>query len=101
MASATIREIKSLGLFFCPNNNIMFDLPYAGNGEFSGVGVVAFKQEGWGRDERYKFLMEYADGTKQFWGTKNGTDSRPGGLAMDDPYYYIMETGNNQWDDKW
>ncbi|MBQ6916859.1 MAG: hypothetical protein IJQ64_03585, partial [Prevotella sp.] len=28
-------------------------------------------------------------------------DSRPGGLAMDDPYYYIMETGNNQWDDKW
>jgi hypothetical protein len=45
--------------------------------------------------------MEYADGTKQYWGTKNGTDSRPGGLAMDDPYYYIMETGNNQWDDKW
>ncbi|SHK47855.1 SusE domain-containing protein [Xylanibacter ruminicola] len=101
VASATIREIKSIGLFFCPNNNIMFDLPYAGNGEFSGVGVVAFKQEGWGRDERYKFLMEYADGTTQYWGTKNGTDSRPGGLAPEDPYYYMMETGNNQWDDKW
>ena len=37
----------------------------------------------------------------QYWGTKNGTDSNPGGATPEDPYFYIAETGNNQWDDKW
>ena len=101
VASATITEIAKLGLFFCPSNAVIWDLPYVGNGVFASQGKIEFKQESWGRDERYKFQMEYADGTKQFWGTKNGTDSAPGEVGMDDPYFYIMETGDNQWDDKW
>lgn len=101
VAAATISEISSLGLFFCPSNAVIWDLPYEGNGVFANQGTIEFKQEGWGRDERYKFLMKYADGSQQFWGTKNGTDSAPGEISMDDPYFYITETGDNQWDDKW
>lgn len=101
VASASTTEISKLGLFFCPSNAVIWDMPYVGGGVFQAEGKIEFKQEGWGRDQRYKFLMEYADGTKQFWGTKNGTDSNPGAAGMDDPYFYIMETGDNQWDDKW
>ena len=100
-ASVTIREVSKIGLFFCPTNKVILDLPYVGNGIFSGKGKVEFKQEGWGRDERYKFLMTYADGSTQFWGTKHTTDSKPGAAKPDDPYFHITETPNNQWDQKW
>ena len=62
---------------------------------------LEFKQEGWGRDQRYKFLMTYADGSIQYWGTKNTTDSNHGAATPEDPYFYIMETPDNQWDQKW
>ena len=52
-------------------------------------------------DIRYKFLMTYADGSIQYWGTKNTTDSNPGAATPEDPYFYIMETPDNQWDQKW
>jgi len=45
--------------------------------------------------------MIYADGTRQMWGTKNTTDSNPGDISADDPYFYIAETPDNQWDQKW
>ena len=76
-------------------------LNYVGNGVFCGQDKIEFKQEGWGRDQRYKFLMTYADGSIQYWGTKNTTDSNPGAATPEDPYFYIMETPDNQWDQKW
>jgi hypothetical protein len=45
--------------------------------------------------------MYYGDGSMQVWGTKNNTDSTPNGADLSDPYYYIAETPNNQWDQKW
>lgn len=100
-ASIKMTEIQSLGFFFCPSNEVTFELPYKGRGVFEGESVVEFKQESWGRDQRYKFLMIYADGTRQMWGTKNTTDSNPGDVSADDPYFYIAETPDNQWDQKW
>ncbi len=35
--------------------------------------------------------MTYADGSIQYWGTKNTTDSNPGAATPEDPYFYIME----------
>lgn len=100
-ASVKMTEIQSMGFFFCPSNEVTFELPYKGNGVFEGEDLIEFKQESWGRDQRYKFLMTYADGTTQMWGTKNTTDSAPGEATADDPYFYIAETPNNQWDQKW
>lgn len=100
-ASVKMTEIQSMGFYFCPSGEVTFDLPYKGLGVFEGESVVEFKQESWGRDQRYKFLMTYADGSTQMWGTKNTTDSNPGEASADDPYFYIMETPDNQWDQKW
>ena len=97
----SIRKVAKVCLYFCPNDDEPIEMPYIGGGIFQGTGWMEFKQEGWGRDERYKFHMYYADGSLQVWGTKNDTDGRPGGLPMTDPYYYIAETPNNQWDQKW
>lgn len=96
-----IMKIEKVVLYFCPNDEETFEMPYVGNGIFQGKGVIEFKQESWGRDQRYKFRMYYGDGSMQVWGTKNNTDSAPGGAALTDPYYYIAETPNNQWDQKW
>lgn len=101
VASVTIKEVSSMGFYFSPSGKVTFELPYVGNGVFSGQDVIKFKQEGWGRDQRYKFLMTYADGSRQMWGTKTSTDSNPGAAKPDDPYFYIAETDDNQWDQKW
>ncbi|MDH5826347.1 SusE domain-containing protein [Sphingobacterium sp. SG20118] len=104
VATVSFTEIKSIGIWFSPDNKILFNLPYQGKGIWSGTGIVAFKQEGWGKDERYKFQLEtVANGkavTEQF-GAKNPTDSRPN--ASSDPAYYYLKLlkSVNQWDDKW
>lgn len=97
----SMKRITSVGMFFCSSNEVTIDLPYAGNGVWQGEGKVEFSQESWGRDQRYKFHMYYSDGSKTVWGTLNDTDSNPGSASKDDPYFYITETADNQWDQKW
>lgn len=103
-ASIAYTEIKSIGLWFSPDNKILFDLPYAGKGVWTGTGIINFKTESWGKDERYKFQMETVSGGKNVTvqlGAKNATDSRPN--ASSDPSYYYTKWLSNvtQWDDKW
>ncbi|TDS13196.1 SusE domain-containing protein [Sphingobacterium paludis] len=104
VATVSFTEIRSIGLWFSPENKILFNLPYQGKGVWSGTGVVTFRQESWGRDERYKFqLTTVSNGNNviQQFGAKNSTDSRP--TAASDPSYYHLKLLNTvtQWDDKW
>jgi len=104
VATINFTEIKSIGLWFSPDNKIMFNLPYQGKGIWSGTGVIAFKQEGWGKDERYKFQLETVANNKNVieqFGAKNPTDSRP--TPTSDPAYYYIKLlkAVTQWDDKW
>lgn len=104
VATIEYTEIKSVGLFFSPDNAVMFDLPYAGAGVWTGTGVVTFKQESWGRDERYKFEMVTVvngnDVVRQL-GTVNTTDNSPT-PDQDPSYYYLRALPNvSQWDEKW
>ena len=101
VASLTVRKIEKMSLYWCPGGNTILDLDYVADGVFEGRTTIEFKQEGWGRDQRYKFIMTYADGTQQMWGTKHDTDVAPNGLPEGDAYYEMMETANNQWDQKW
>lgn len=102
-ATVAMTEIKTLGLWFSPENRVLWNLSYEGKGVWSGSGLVNFKQENWGRDERYKFQLEINDGqdrTVQL-GTLNGTDAQP--TPQSPPSYYFvkwLETVT-QWDDKW
>jgi len=109
--ACTYTLVTRIGFFFSPSNAILFDLPYIGNGVFQAKNQkVTFKQESWGRDERYKFRMFVkenagADAEKQFeWATLNQTDSRP--TAVSPPSYYYLRLITNQalitqWDNKW
>jgi len=102
-ATVAMTEIKTLGLWFSPENKVLWNLNYEGKGIWSGSGVVNFKQEGWGRDERYKFQLTVNDGqdrTVQL-GTLNGTDSKP--TSQSPPSYYFVKwiESPTQWDDKW
>jgi len=104
LAVSSYTEITQMGVFFSPDNAIILDLDYVGKGVWSGTGVINFKQESWGRDQRYKFQMEtVANGqsnTVQL-GTQNNTDSAPN--SSSDPSYYFVRVLPNlsQWDDKW
>lgn len=104
VATVTLSEVASIGLWFSPDNKILFDLPYQGKGVWTGTGVVKFKQESWGKDQRYKFQFEAIENgsqvTKQF-GTLNASDNPPN-ESSDPSYYYIRVLANvTQWDDKW
>ena len=106
--ACTYTLITRIGFFFCPSNAILFDLPYVGNGVFQAKDkTVTFKQESWGRDERYKFRMfekgnAGADAERQVeWVTLNQTDSRPTASSPATYYYLRLLSSLSQWDNKW
>ncbi len=102
-ATVAMTEIKTLGLWFCPENRVLWNLNYEGKGIWSGSGAVNFRDQGGWFDERYKFQLTINDGqdrTVQL-GTLNGTDSRPTAQSPAS-YYYVKWIENvTQWDDKW
>ncbi len=105
--AASYSLVEEIGFFFSPSNTMLFELPYIGNGVFRAEAqTVTFKQESWGRDERYKFRMfvreEAGEGERveMEWGTKNPTDSRPEPNSPDS-YYYLALVEPSQWDSKW
>lgn len=105
--ACTYTLVTRIGFFFCPEDKILFDLPYVGYGVFQAKETVTFKQEGWGRDERYKFRMFVKeDGGKGGeveweWATLNQTDARPTPTSPDSYYYLQLLTTTSQWDNKW
>lgn len=104
VATITYSEIKSMGVYFSPSGAVVLDLPYQGKGVWSATGVINFKQESWGRDQRYKFQMETVKAGKaetvQLGPTKPGLDVAPSG--SDPSYFFVRILPNlSQWDDKW
>lgn len=104
LATLAYTEITKVGVFFSPSNAVILDLPYVGKGVWSGTGVINFKQESWGKDERYKFQMEtVTNGQTEIvqLGTQNATDSRPNSNSPASYYFVRILPNLSQWDDKW
>lgn len=105
--ACTYTLVTRIGFFFCPDGAVLFDLPYVGYGVFQAKETVTFKQEGWGRDERYKFrIFVKENGGKDQeveweWATLNQTDARPTPTSPDSYYYLQLLTTTSQWDNKW
>ena len=105
--AASYSLVEGIVFYFPPVNSVLFELPYKGNGVFQAKSTVTFKQESWGRDERYKFMMQVKeDGgngeEKQLeWGTLNATDSRPNPTSPESYYYLKLYTDVTQWENKW
>lgn len=103
VGSAVYTEITDFQLFFCPTNSFLFSCDYTENGIFKATSKpIEFKQEGWGRDERYKFKMTTinvaGETVEEWWGTPN-TDSRPNSSSPAS-YYYLYPVNDSQWDGK-
>lgn len=103
VGSSVYTEVTDVQLFFCPTNSFLFSLDYQGKGAWKASSKpITFKQEGWGRDERYKFKMTTVNGAgktvEEWWGTPN-TDSRPNSSSPAS-YYYLFPVDNSQWDGK-
>lgn len=100
-ATTQIDEIESVGLWFAPNDEFLFELPYAGNGTWEiKEAPIEFKQEDWGRDERYKFrfAVKKADGSAadEWYGSTNGDNNRPG-ADEPDSYWYMVSVSDDRW----
>lgn len=105
VGSAVYTQITDVQLFFSPLNTALFSLDYQGGGTWKAESEpIEFKQEGWGRDERYKFTLttvnSAGDTVTEWWGTLNSTDSRPNADSPDS-YYYMAPATDDIWADKW
>ena len=102
IGAATMTHITKVEFFFCPLNEFQFSLDYVANGVFTAKSKpITFKQESWGRDQRYKFRMTTLDATGapvyEWWGAPASLDSTPTGL---DNYYYLLPVDGDQWNNK-
>lgn len=97
--TVTFTEIQSVDFFFCPTNTKEWALSYAGKGVWQGTGLVTFKQESWGGDERYKFRVGTSDGEEDWGPVNKNEDGKPSGA----PEYFNLAvyTPVTQWDHKW
>jgi hypothetical protein len=100
-ASVTMTEIKEVGLWFAPNNTIYFNLNYTAGGVWKAENqAIVFKQESWGRDERYKFRFKVSDGTTdsfEWMGSVNNDNQRPVTSTPASYWYLIKIASNDQW----
>ncbi|WP_207421802.1 SusE domain-containing protein [Desertivirga brevis] len=100
-ATTEISEVVSVGLWFAPDNRIWFDLPYTSGSSWEIKNApVVFKQEGWGRDERYKFrfTIKNAAGvtTEEWFGSTKGDNQRPT-ASTEAAYWYMVPVSNDRW----
>lgn len=105
VASVTnFKKVSTMAFYFCEGNNEV-ELPYIGNGQFSGDVQMDRVQASWGTDERYRFHMTYADGTKIVWGAVASCDGKPAVMEEGDSYFtmyeYPLDGSFDQWSMKW
>lgn len=102
-AAVKMWQVTKVGYWFAPNNVLAAELTYAGNSTFSATNVpIVFKQESWGRDERYKFRMTLkplAGGADvvEDWGSVNRDNSRPTATTPA-AWYNLFKQNVSQWD---
>jgi hypothetical protein len=101
-AAVKITEIVKVAYWFAPRNAVEAELTYAGNGVFKVENKqIEFRQESWGRDERYKFRLSLKaqDGTlfEEDWASVNRDNNRPTAATPAD-WYNVYKQDVNQWD---
>ena len=96
-------QVVKFELYFAPTDQILGELLYSGASKFTGTNIpVTFKQEGWGRDERYKFKMSIksmggADALV-YYNSSNRDNQRATGSSPES-YYYLWDNGDDsRWD---
>lgn len=101
-ATTEMTEIQSVGLWFAPDNKFLFEIPYVGNGVWEIKDAqITFKQESWGRDERYKFRFKTqpvgGEVTDEWFGSSNRDNSRPT-ASSPASYWFMTSVSADRWD---
>lgn len=95
-----VTEIEAVSLWFAPTESFIHEIPYAGKGVWELEDApVEFKQETWGRDERYKFRFTVNNGGESFeewYGSTNEDNQRPGANEAAS-YWYMVPVSNDRW----
>lgn len=98
--SVTMAIIEKIELWFPPVGEYLFDFAYNGNGTWkAGDKHIEFKQESWGRDERYKFKFTVEkDGSsvEEWYGSVNADNQRPDGDTAE-AYWYMVPVTDDYW----
>lgn len=100
-ATVDITEVESVGLWFAPDDKFLFEIPYIGNGEWEIKNAeIVFKQEGWGRDERYKFRFKVknsaGEASDEWYGSANTDNQRPDETTAAS-YWYMLPVSSDRW----
>jgi len=94
--STSMTEIQKIELWFAPDGAFLFDYAYAGHGIWKADNKnIVFKQEDWGRDERYKFKFTTGAG-EEWYGSVNNDNNRPD-AATAASYWYMVPVTNDRW----
>ena len=90
-------EIQKVELWFAPNAVYLFEYTYAGAGIWKADNkAISFKQESWGRDERYKFKFTVAGG-EEWYGSVNRDNNRPDANTAA-AFYNMVPVTSDRWD---
>lgn len=97
-AGTVMTEIKKIELWFPPMSQYLFEYAYAGGGTWKAANkLITFKQESWGRDERYKFKFTVVNGTtttEEWYGSVNGDNNRPDATTAASFWYMVPVTSD-------
>jgi hypothetical protein len=97
--TTTINEVSKIELWFPPLSSAMFEYSYAGAGKWEALNKrIEFKQESWGRDERYKFKVTLVNGsttTTEYLGSVNRDNSRPDANTPASFWYLVPVESDN------
>ena len=106
--SIKMEEIKSVGLWYSPENTILYDLVYTSGGVWLAESkTVNLTTVPWGLEERHKYKMVVNDGTEdkeEWWGYReNDSPGQDGKYTTADPSYYeaFLINGSDQWNYAW
>ena len=98
--SVTISTIDRVQIWFPPVGDYLFDLEYTGNGTWEALNQhIVFKQESWGRDERYKFKFTVTTGgttTEEWYGSTNADNQRPEASTAE-AYFNVVPVSDDYW----
>jgi len=96
VATSQATEIQSVGLYMSAYNKEIGQLNYIGNSTWEAASIpVAFYPFSWGRDERYKFIVQTPSG-QEYWGSQKADNVPPAGQGAS--YFYLIPVTNAQWD---
>ena len=98
--SVSMATIDMVEIWFPPRGEYLFTFDYVGNGTWQAADeLIEFKEESWGRDERYKFkftVTSNGNTSEEWYGSTNADNQRPD-ANTGESYWYMVPVTDDYW----